>query len=223
MEHSAATLEAWTAGEPEPGASQSNEPDQTDSAAEEAINEQPSDSDFEDVQRAATRDSEAFGRLYQRYADRIYRHIAPRVSNPAIAEDLTAQTFLNAWQAIEKFRQIEGHSFISWLYSISNNLAVDHFRRSRREVEDGDAAERRPDDSDPEGEAIGLALRAEMQHLVKRLKPEQRLIVTLRVIDGLRYAEIGDLIGKSPGAVRVILFRALVALRREFKAREIKP
>ena len=72
------------------------------------------------VQRAAAHDAEAFGRLYDMYVDRVYRHIYYRVGNESDAEDLTQHVFLKAWQAIDKYKRTTS-PFIAWLMTIANN------------------------------------------------------------------------------------------------------
>src|SRR3989304_7964350 len=83
------------------------------------------------VERAIQRDREAFGELYDRHVVRFYRHIYYMVGNAAEAEDLTAQAFLRAWEAIPRY-EVRGAPFVSWLLRIAHNLGVSHLR-SRRE------------------------------------------------------------------------------------------
>src|SRR5205085_10538560 len=83
------------------------------------------------VLRAVQKDQDAFGELYDRHVVRVYRHIYYMVGNATEAEDLTAQTFLRAWEAIPRY-QVRGAPFVSWLLRIAHNLGVSHLR-SRRE------------------------------------------------------------------------------------------
>ena len=82
------------------------------------------------VLRAIERDQDAFGELYDRHAVRVYRHIYYMVGNATEAEDLSAQTFLRAWEAIERY-QVRGAPFVSWLLRIAHNLGVSHLRSRR--------------------------------------------------------------------------------------------
>jgi len=82
------------------------------------------------VQRAIGHDAEAFGRLYDMYVDRVYRHIYYRVSNEADSEDLTQQVFLKAWQAIDRYKKTAS-PFIAWLMTVSHNLVVDFYRAKK--------------------------------------------------------------------------------------------
>ena len=164
-------------------------------------------------------DTETFARHYEASVDRIYQHIRARVGETELAEDLTAQTFLRAWQSIDRYRPVDGRPFIAWLFTIANNLVVDHFRRRRRELVGvkGDPPDGGRDD--PERRALDADARDEIRRAIALLKPDQQLVVTLRLIDGLEYDQISGIMGKTPGALRVLLCRALSALRAELQRR----
>lgn len=169
------------------------------------------------------RDAEAFGALYEAHVERIHAHIRARVGDPDLAEDITAQVFLRAWQAIDRYQPLEGRPFIAWLFTIANNLIIDHFRRSRRELVGVKGEPRSGTADDPEQHALTGDLRAEIRRALARLKPDHQLVVSLRLVDGLDYAEISAITGKSPGALRVTLCRALTAMRKELARRGVRP
>jgi RNA polymerase sigma-70 factor (ECF subfamily) len=168
------------------------------------------------VLRAIRKDQEAFGELYDRHVVRVYRHIYYMVGSAAEAEDLTAQTFLRAWEAIERY-QVRGAPFVSWLLRIAHNLGVSHLR-SRREssqLHDGivDDKMRR----DPEW-AYQQTAEEELVHAaILKLREEQRQVIVLRFIEDLDYREVAEIIGKSVAAIRVIQHRALNSLRKQMK------
>ncbi len=175
--------------------------------------------------RAIARDPAAFTELYEAHVARIYRHVHYRVGDADTAEDITAQVFLRAWQAIHRYRPQAGRPFIAWLFTIANNLIVDHHRRSRQtvrgiEVEGGRYAAIA---LDPEEAALSAYLHAQIAAALRRLKPEYQLIIALRLIEDMDYEAIARVLGKTPGALRVTLFRALNALRAELAARGIHP
>lgn len=168
------------------------------------------------VLRAIRRDQEAFGELYDRHVVRVYRHIYYMVGNAADAEDLTAQTFLRAWEAIGRY-QVRGAPFVSWLLRIAHNLGVSHLRSKRdsSELHDGivDTKERR----DPEWSYQQTAEEELVREAILRLREEQRQVIILRFIEDLDYTEVADIIGKSVAAIRVIQHRALNSLRKQMK------
>jgi RNA polymerase sigma-70 factor (ECF subfamily) len=164
-----------------------------------------------------------FATLYESNVGRIYRHVIARVGDPILAEDLTAQTFLKAWQSIDSYRPVPGRPFIAWLFAIANNLVVDHFRRRGRELTGitHDPAASQADD--PERSALQADLRDGIRGAIAALKPSQQLVVTLRLVDGADYAEISAIMDKSPGALRVLFCRAVQALRTELRRRGLAP
>src|SRR6266511_2512344 len=86
------------------------------------------------LRRAIGRDRQAFAALYEAHLERVHRHVRYRVADPDVAEDLAAQVFLRAWQAIDRYRPVEGRPFVAWLFTIANNLIVDHHRKARHTV-----------------------------------------------------------------------------------------
>jgi len=168
------------------------------------------------VLRAVQKDQDAFGELYERHVTRVYRHIYYMVGNATDAEDLTAQAFLRAWEAIERY-QVRGAPFVSWLLRIAHNLGVSHLR-SRREssqLHDGivDDKSRR----DPDAAFQQTAEEELVREAILRLREEQRQVIILRFIEDLDYREVADIIGKSVAAIRVIQHRALNALRKQMQ------
>lgn len=168
-------------------------------------------------------DAAEFAALYEAHVSRIFRHVSARVGEPALAEDLTAQTFLKAWQSIDSYRPLPGRPFVAWLFAIANNLVVDHFRRRGRELTGITHDPPAPPGDDPERSAIQADLRDGIRGAIAALKPAQQLVVTLRLVDGADYAEISAVTGKSPGALRVLFCRALAALRAELRRRGLAP
>jgi len=165
------------------------------------------------IQRAISRDADAFGKLYDMYVDRVYRHLYYRVGNVADAEDLTQQVFLKAWQAIDRYKKTAS-PFVAWLMTISHNLVVD-FYRARKDKAYLDA-EVVADDlaSSPEQVAEAHFDQRQLRRAILQLHGEQQQVVLLRFVEGFRHAEIASLLGKSEGAIRVVLHRALARLRQ---------
>ena len=164
------------------------------------------------IQRAISRDADAFGKLYDMYVDRVYRHLYYRVGNVADAEDLTQQVFLKAWQAIDRYKKTVS-PFLAWLMTISHNLVVDFYRTKKdktyleAEVTADDSA------SSPEQVAEAHFDQRQLRRAILQLRGDEQQVILLRFVEGFRHAEIASSLGKSEGAIRVILHRALVKLR----------
>ena len=164
------------------------------------------------VEQAIAGDAASFGQLYERYIDKVYRHLYYRVGNPAEAEDLAAQVFVKAWNAMGRYRPM-GRHFGGWLLSIGHNLLIDHYRARRDSACLDDVIIPAGDSADPVLLAERSFASAALRQAIKKLKRDQQAVVVMRYIDGLDYAEIAQALHKSEGAVRVILHRSLLALR----------
>jgi RNA polymerase sigma-70 factor, ECF subfamily len=166
------------------------------------------DPDLPDV-RAAQRDRAAFGALYRRYLDRVYRYCFYVLGDHHDAEDVTERTFMAALAAIDRYRD-EGATFRSWLFRIAHNQLANALRsRGRRHASSLDGVAEPAVDDDPAG-FIGQA--EESRHLrraLDALPDDRRQVVILRFADGLTAREIGAVLGRSEGAVRVLQHRAL--------------
>lgn len=165
------------------------------------------------IESAMKGDADAFAGLYDLHLAQVYRYVYYHLGNRVDAEDVTQQTFLQAWQAIRKYR-LGGSPFIAWLLAIAHNAAISLRRRSKGEThfELEPAAAHKW--ADPEGQALARYERLALRRAVLRLKPDQQQVVLLRFLEGLEYADIAKALGKSEGNVRVIQHRALGELRR---------
>jgi len=169
------------------------------------------------VQRAVGREPEAFGRLYDMYVDRVYRHIYYRVGNEHDAEDLTQQVFLKAWEAIDRYRKTSS-PFIAWLMTISHNLVID-FYRSRKDRTYLEAEILASSTAlSPQKEAEASLEQQRLRRALLQLSGDEQQVVILRLMEGFEFAEIASLLKKKEGNVRVILHRALVKLRNILEA-----
>jgi RNA polymerase sigma-70 factor (ECF subfamily) len=176
------------------------------------------DPDLADV-RAAQADRVEFATLYRRYLDPIYGYCFYLLGDHHDAEDATERTFLAALGAVDRFRD-EGATFRSWLFRIAHNQVANALRsRSRHYADplDGIAEPAAPDDP------AGLAGRSDearrLRAAVASLADHRRQVVILRFVDGLSAREIGDVLGRSAGAVRVLQHRALRDLARALEPR----
>ncbi len=167
------------------------------------------------IERAIAGDPDAFGELYQRHMDAIYRYVYFRVGEANDAEDLTEQVFLKAWEALPDYKQ-RGHPFTSWLYRIAHNAVVDHHRR-RRPMVSTPILENREWKSDNPGTLDQIIEAEEAETLaaaVAKLPEDQQQVIILRFVEGLKHTDVARIIEKSEGACRVIQHRALNALHQ---------
>jgi len=164
----------------------------------------------------AREDPEAFGSLYRRYVDRIYNYICYRMGNDQDAEDLTARTF---YRAIEHFPDYEdrGAPFSAWLYRIAHNLVAnwhrDHSRRKMISVDD--LVLRAPKGKGPAATTEKSDDEDKMLAAVRKLAPDRQQLIILKHVEGMTNAEIGEVMGRTEGAVKSLYHRTLVTLREE--------
>jgi RNA polymerase sigma-70 factor, ECF subfamily len=190
-------------------------PSQTDAAepATQALPALDREEERRIVLKAVERDQEAFAQLYDRHVVRIYRHIYYMVNDSNTAEDLTAQTFLKAWEAIDRYKE-KGAPFVAWLLRISHNLTVSFLRSKRDHSELDETFLDHKSGNSPE-EALEQSVdEKSMREAVLKLRDEQRQVIMLRFVEEMDYREVADIIGKSVPAVRVIQHRALGNLRK---------
>ena len=167
------------------------------------------------VKRAQDGDGEAFGRLYDTYMDTVYRYIYYRVSNRALAEDLTSETFLRALRRISTFTW-QGRDFGAWLVTIARNLVADHFKSSRHrlEVPTGEMLDSDQTEPSPEESVLAYLSNRALLDAVKQLNSQQQECVTLRFLHGLSVAETALIMGKNDGAIKTLQYRAIRTLAR---------
>jgi RNA polymerase sigma-70 factor (ECF subfamily) len=167
------------------------------------------------VEKAQEGDGEAFGKLYDTYMDTVYRYIYYRVSNKALAEDLTQETFLRALRRISTFTW-QGRDFGAWLVTIARNLVADHFKSSRHrlEVPTGEMLDSDESVASPEESVLAYLSNRALLDAVKQLNSQQQECVTLRFLHGLSVAETAQIMGKNDGAIKTLQYRAIRTLAR---------
>jgi RNA polymerase sigma-70 factor (ECF subfamily) len=171
------------------------------------------------VERAQAGESAAFGLLYDRYVDIVFRFVYFRVGNRQLAEDLTADTFLRALKRIGTFTW-QGRDVGAWLVTIARNLVADHFKsgRYRLEVTTGDVLDADREDRGPEGSpeaaVVDHITNVALLRAVKQLNPEQQACIVLRFLQGFSVAETAQAMGKNEGAIKALQYRAVRALAR---------
>ncbi|HEX6500721.1 MAG TPA: sigma-70 family RNA polymerase sigma factor [Micromonosporaceae bacterium] len=171
------------------------------------------------VERAKAGDGEAFGLIYDRYVETVFRFIYFRVGNRQLAEDLTSDTFLRALKRIGSFTW-QGRDLGAWLVTIARNLVADHFKsgRYRLEVTTGDVLDADREDGGPEGSpeaaVVDHITNVTLLTAVKQLNPEQQECIVLRFLQGFSVAETAQAMGKNEGAIKALQYRAVRTLAR---------
>ena len=164
----------------------------------------------------AKEDPEAFGLLYERYVNNIYNYIYYRTGNHHDAEDLTARTFYQALKHISRYVD-RGAPFSAWLYRIAHNLVANwHRDHSRRQIISLD--ELVVMTTKRKGPAAMAEKHLEHDLLlqaVRRLPPERQQLLIFKFVEQMSNAEIGEVMGRTEGAIKSLYHRTLVVLRKE--------
>ena len=165
---------------------------------------------WELVHRTQAGDAEAFGLLYDRYVDVVFRFLLHRVADRALAEDLTSETFVRALRRIEQL-SFQGRDVGAWLITIARNLVLDHVKSSRYRLEVPTADMRDADrvTDGPEDAVLQGLTHATVLEGVRQLSADQRECVELRFLQGLSVAETAAAMGRKDGAVKALQSRAV--------------
>lgn len=159
-------------------------------------------------------EADAFGELYRRYAKIVFRFIYANLNDRFDAEDLTEEVFLRAWRSLSNYRQ-KGVPFLAYLFKIARNVLIDFYRRAGRSgghmsIEEKQITDFNPDPSET---AILNIEHQEVRQTLTQLREDYRTVLVLRFLSGLSPEETGQVMGRTPGAVRILQHRALSALR----------
>lgn len=160
--------------------------------------------------QAARRDPAAFGELYQLYVEPVYRYLYSKLGSVPEAEDLTAQTFMAAFENFHHFRQDD--RFAPWLFTIARNKAMDYFRRAKP------ALELDPESPIASGEdVLAQVIQSEQAQALARqirlLDEDEQELLRLRYLADMTYAEIARVLKRGEQAVKKKIYRLLTTLR----------
>jgi RNA polymerase sigma-70 factor (ECF subfamily) len=172
------------------------------------------------VQRAKSGDAEAFAKLYDAYVERVSRYVYFRVSEGYDVEDLVSQVFLKAWENLERYK-MGSSPFAAWLYTITRNLVIDHYRTKKHTLPLEDVLAL-PADMDLPDEQVQTrfdleALRVALQFL----SADQQQALVLKYIAGLTNESIARIMNKQEGTVRGLQMRGLQTLAKYMKEKEV--
>lgn len=168
------------------------------------------------VERLRANDQAAWAECWERHYSLIYRYAQARVFDDAAAAEVATDVFVAAVQSIHRYRQ-EGSPLLAWLYGIARRKVADHLRAAGRRRSAHTRLEQleRSAGGDPGDGRV--AARMDLEGAMERLPEAQREVIRLRFVVGLSTAEIGEVLGKQPGAIYSLQARALLALRKELQ------
>ena len=151
----------------------------------------------------------AFGQLYDVYVKKIYDFIYYKTMHRDSAEDITSEVFMKAWKNISQF---QGDSLAAWLYSISRNAVIDHYRRQKTTIDIEDCWDLSSESNllDKTDQSLKMAV---IRGALKELSPKEREIIIMRLWLDLSFKEISERLEKQEGAIKMAFKRALVKLK----------
>jgi len=163
------------------------------------------------IKQVKNGDAEAFGKLYDQYAEVIFRYVYSHLENRLDAEDLTEEIFLRAWRALPKYDE-RGLPFSAFLFRIARNSLIDYYRQKKvvSSLDDTDVQSHEPS---PE-EAVDINIENhDLRKTIAELREDYRNVLIFRFLSGLSPEETAQVMQRSVGAVRVLQHRALSALK----------
>jgi len=165
------------------------------------------------LERAREYDAQALAEIYDRYAESIYRYAYRYVGNAELAEDLTSEVFLKLLEVLGTSRaprkQLQG-----WLYRVARNQAIDWIREQDKGGDFSLEEELTPAGStSPSTKLEAQELYRDLREALSQLTPSQQEVLILRFGEGRKIREVGRLLGKSEGSVKLLQYRALNRLK----------
>jgi RNA polymerase sigma-70 factor (ECF subfamily) len=169
------------------------------------------------LDQAIKGDEEAFSVLYQRNVKKIYNYIYYRTGNVRDAEDLTARVFQRALKHITRYKKTNV-PFSAWLYRIAHNLVANWHRDNQRkkEVSIDDHINIRSKQDIPDHEIEKKQEIEALLQAVHQLPSNRQMVLILKYVEDLSNKEIGEIMGKSEGAIKSLYHRTLLELREYF-------
>ncbi len=170
----------------------------------------PAEGTWRLVSAAQGGDPEAFGRLYDRYVDLVFRYVLHRLGDRALAEDITSETFLRALRRIGSL-SYQGRDPGAWFLTIARNLVLDHLKsgRHRLELVTGELPDADRVTEGPEPAVLRQVTNAELLRCVRRLPAEQQECIVLRFLQDMSVADTARVMGKNEGAIKALQHRAV--------------
>lgn len=167
----------------------------------------------------AKEDPTAFGELYELHFQRMYRFVYSRVQDRAVAEDVTSEVFMKALRSIGRY-QDTGRPFTAWLYQIAVNAVADRYR-AQRPTDDIDEQYHLSDGSSLEETAARRDEVGRIWALIEELPAQQRTALILKFQEDMKIEDIAVAMGKTPGAVKLLVHRGVTRLRQQAAAQDL--
>ena len=177
------------------------------------------------VSKALNNDQKAYGDIVNRFRAQIFNFILGMVKNRAEAEDLTQESFIKAFKALDTFNS--EYAFSTWLYKIAANNCIDHFRKRRLvtysidaplKSKNGEMHRDFPDkDERPDTGLISKEKSIQIQKAIDSLPEKYRKAILLRHKEDRSYEEIAKELDIPLGTVKVRLFRAREMLKMKLR------
>lgn len=180
------------------------------------------DNEMELVHKAAEGDHFAFEELVLKYQKPVYNLALRMCSNPEDALDLSQEAFIKAWRGLSSYRF--DSAFSTWLYRLTSNVCIDFLRKKKKQatvpltIVNDESEERELTIPDPapntEEQVITRIEHEALAEAMAQLEPEYRQALTLRVVNGLSYTEIAELLEIKEGTVKSRIARAREKMRK---------
>lgn len=165
-----------------------------------------------------------FEQNYVKFREHIYWYIYKKTGKKELAEDLTADTFIKLFEHPEVMRDRDENGIKAWLFTVSRNKLYDSYRKKsvskgKVDVEDEIFEIIASDDVDYIGELISEENSKQLIQSFSVLSVEEKEILELRYKEEMKFSEIGEIVGKKEGAVKMLLYRAMEKLKEELEGK----
>ncbi|MFK7804010.1 MAG: RNA polymerase sigma factor [Anaerolineae bacterium] len=164
------------------------------------------------IQKAKNGDRDALGQLYDTHQPSIFRYIAYRIGDRALAEDLTAEVFVTMVKKLPSY-QDRGKPLLAWLYTIAGNIIKMHYRKHKHVEFNPFSDEMIDQQATPDQVTDKRLAQAKLLAQLPRLTAEQSEVITLKFLEGFSNGEIAKLLGKTEGSIKALQHRALQTLK----------
>jgi RNA polymerase sigma-70 factor (ECF subfamily) len=171
------------------------------------------ENDRELMRRYLSGDSSSFELIYQLYAGRVYGYLLAKLKRREEADEVFQAVFLKFHRARAQYDP--KYPLLQWLFVISRSVLMDHYRKQSRQVSLADDIDLNtlPEDLSQNTPSPALSDQETRENMLSQLKPDQKEVVTLRVLDDLSYAQIAEKLGRSQDSIRQTFSRAIKKLK----------